>query len=151
MRLEGIERQPRAWGAILVLGSDGAFARQPPGKDMRSLRSCSTSVLAERHTLSLTLDRSTLISNVALGGNGGAGGNGLGGGLFADPDTTAAISNSSLDRNQAIGGAGFDGGDGSGGGIYVSSDASVSLKKTKVTTNYASTSNKDIYGTVTYL
>ena len=55
---------------------------------------------------------------MALGGNGGAGGNGLGGGLFADPDTTAAISNSSLDLNQAIDGAGFDGGDGSGGGIY---------------------------------
>ena len=38
-----------------------------------------------------------------------------------------------------------------GGGLYVDTGASVSLKKTKVTGNFASTSDPDIYGTVTYL
>ncbi len=127
-------------GATGGVGADGAIAK---GVGFGDLVLESHGLLPD--TSSLTLDRSTLIPNVALGGNG------LGGGLFADPDTTAAISNSSLDLNQAIGGAGFDGGDGSGGGIYVTSDASVSLKKTKVSANYASTSNNNIYGTGTYL
>ena len=116
-------------GATGGVGADGAIAN---GVGFGDLVLESHGLLPD--TSSLTLDRSTLISNVALGGNGGAGGNGLGGGLFADPDTTAAISNSSLDLNQAIDGVGFDGGDGSGGGIYVTSGASVSLKLVFYTT-----------------
>jgi hypothetical protein len=106
-------------------------------------------------TSSLTLDQSTLIFNVASGGNGGAGGNGgngSGGGLFADPDTTAAISDSWLGFNQATGGqGGLSGtsGDGFGGGIDVVDGASVSLENTKVAGNHASTSNNDILGSVT--
>jgi hypothetical protein len=38
-----------------------------------------------------------------------------------------------------------------GGGLYVDTGASVSLKKTKVTGDFASTSNDDIHGTVTDL
>ncbi|MFI5458684.1 MAG: beta strand repeat-containing protein [Isosphaerales bacterium] len=108
-------------------------------------------------TSSLSLAGSALIFNVAQGGAGGAGGNGgsgLGGGLFADAVTTAAISNSLLVLNHAIGGEGGSGGtdgNGFGGGIYVTSGASVSLKKTTVALNVASTSNNDIDGTVTYL
>ncbi len=108
-------------------------------------------------TSSLTLDQGTLIFNVAQGGNGGAGGNGgngLGGGLFADPITTAALSSSWLGFNQATGGEGGLGGtsgDGFGGGIDVVGGASVSLAKTKVAGNHAATSNDDILGVVTYL
>jgi hypothetical protein len=108
-------------------------------------------------TSSLTLGQSTLIFNVASGGNGGAGGNGgdgSGGALFADPDTTTAISSSWLALNQATGGqAGLGGlsGDGFAGAIDVITGASVSLKKTNVAANNASTSNNDILGTVTYL
>ena len=108
-------------------------------------------------TSSLTLDQSTLIFNVAQGGKGGfggSGGNGSGGGLFADPDTTAAISSSWLGFNQATGGQGGLGGasgDGFAGGIDVAIGASVSLETTKVAGNDASSSNNDILGSVTYL
>jgi hypothetical protein len=52
----------------------------------------------------------------------------------------------------ALGGlAGADGSDGEGigGGLYVATGASVTVRKTKVTGNFASTSNDNIYGTVT--
>ena len=50
-----------------------------------------------------------------------------------------------------LAGAGGDDGDGIGGGLYAASGATVSLKKTKFAGNDASTSNDDIYGTVTYV
>ena len=74
-------------------------------------------------TSSLTVDQSTLILNVASGGKGARpAGTAPGGGLFADPATTAAITNSWLGLNQASGGQGGLGGtngEGAGGGLDV--------------------------------
>ena len=42
-------------------------------------------------------------------------------------------------------------GDGSGGGLYVATGGVVTLKKTTVAIDFASFSNGNIYGTVTYL
>ena len=54
--------------------------------------------------------------------------------------------------NQALGGlpgAGGSDGDGIGGGLYITTGGVVTLKKTTVALNFASTSNDNIYGTVT--
>jgi hypothetical protein len=115
------------------------------------------SILGFSDTSSLSLSDSTLFGNVALGGAGGAlanGGNGWGGGAFVGAGGNATIDQTSITLNLAMGGlagAGGSDGDGIGGGLYVATGATVSLKKTKVASNYASTSNDDIYGTVTYV
>ncbi len=140
-------------GAIGGAGEGGAFGNGGGFGDL--VLAAHPGIGAEMS--SLTLDQSTLIFNVAQGGNGGAGGNGgigLGGGLFADPITTTAISSSWLEFNQATGGEGGLGGisgDGFGGGIDVTPGAGVSLTKTKVACNHAATSNNDTRGSVTYL
>jgi hypothetical protein len=48
-----------------------------------------------------------------------------------------------------LAGAGGSDGDGIGGGLYIWTGGVVTLKKTTVTLNFASTSNDNIYGTVT--
>ena len=50
-----------------------------------------------------------------------------------------------------LAGAGGSDGDGIGGGLYVATGAVVTLKKSTVAFNFASTSNSNIYGIVTYL
>ena len=82
------------------------------------------------------------------------GGNGSGGGAYVGVGGNAAIDQTSITLNLAMGGlagAGGSDGDGIGGGLYVATGATVSLKKTNVAGNYASTSNDNIYGTVTYV
>jgi hypothetical protein len=99
----------------------------------------------------LTVSGSTIVQNQAQGGYGG---NGEGGGIYVDSSGSATIDQTIIALNLAIGGLGDCGGsdgDGIGGGLYVASGGSVSLKKSIVAGNFASTSNNDIYGTVTYL
>ncbi len=108
-------------------------------------------------TSSLSLGGSLLIGNVAQGGTGGAranGGTGFGGGVFIGSDGTAAIDQIVVTANLALGGLaayGGSGGQGIGGGLYIATGGSVTLKKSLVIGNWASTSNNDIFGTVTYL
>lgn len=66
---------------------------------------------------------------------------------------SAVFQNTVITSNFAIGGlAGFGGSDrdGIGGGLFVATGASVGLKNTTLSGNSASTSNADIYGTVSY-
>jgi hypothetical protein len=54
--------------------------------------------------------------------------------------------------NQALGGLpGVGGSDGIGGGLYIATGGVVTLEKTTVALNFASFSNGNIFGTVTYL
>jgi hypothetical protein len=97
-------------------------------------------------TLTMTVSNSVLVHNQAVGG---AGGNGLGGGLFNalganDAVPTVTLSNSVLIANQANGGAA---GAGIGGGIYTTGTANV--RNIVVVGNRASTSNDDVFGTLT--
>jgi hypothetical protein len=107
--------------------------------------------------------------NLALGGKGGSGGsggnggNGLGGGIFnGNPAGTVHTGNPILDldgttvtANQADGGAAGSGGvagAGVGGGLYnedlVGAIAQADAQS-KIKGNHASTSNDDVFGTVT--
>jgi len=104
-------------------------------------------------TSSLIVSGSTFTGNLAQGGAGGAGangGNGWGGGLIVFYESTATLDNCNITRNRAIGGAAGSGGsDGSGigGGLNVDFGATVLLKKkTRITGNFASTSNNDVFG-----
>jgi CSLREA domain-containing protein len=113
-------------------------------------------VLGMPDTSSLTLSSSTLNYNVAQGernGKGANGGSGWGGGIFVGAGGSALIQQSSIAGNQAIGGrtGTYGDGDGIGGGLYVATGASVRLKKSSVWANYTNTSNRDIYGKVTWL
>jgi hypothetical protein len=105
----------------------------------------------------MTVNDSRLLHNQAVGGNGidGNGGDGLGGGVFngigapvAVP--TVTISNTLIVANQARGGAAGSGGHagaGIGGGIY--NTAVASAHRVFVKGNRASTSDDDVFGTVT--
>ena len=67
---------------------------------------------------------------------------------------SAALDQSDILLNLAFGGLAGKGGsdgDGIGGGLYVTTGGVVTLKKTTVALNFASFSNNNIYGTVTYL
>ena len=103
---------------------------------------------------SLTMSGCLLIGNVAQGGAGGSGadgGNASGGGIFVAVDSSATLDQTVVSMNLALGGlagAGGSDGDGSGGGLYISTGGVVTLKKTTVALNFASTSNDNIYGTV---
>ena len=106
----------------------------------------------QRHALP---ENSSVSNNVAQGGAGGSGangGNGWGGGRFVrsrlrDPRPDGYPP----EPGSGLAGEGGSNGAGIGGGLYVATGASVSLKKTIVALNFASTSNDNIYGTVTYL
>ena len=103
---------------------------------------------------SLTMSGCLLIGNVAQGGAGGSGadgGNASGGGIFVALDSSATVDQTVVSMNLALGGlagAGGSDGDGIGGGLYISTGGVVTLKKTTVALNFASTSNDNIYGTV---
>jgi hypothetical protein len=103
---------------------------------------------------SLTMSGCLLIGNVAQGGAGGSGadgGNASGGGIFVAVDSSATLDQTVVSMNLALGGlagAGGSDGDGIGGGLYISTGGVVTLKKTTVALNFASTSNDNIYGTV---
>ena len=76
------------------------------------------------------------------------------GGAFVGAGGSASLDQTDVLLNLALGGLAGEGGsdgDGIGGGLYVAIGAVVTLKKTTVALNFASTSNGDIYGTVTYL
>jgi hypothetical protein len=91
---------------------------------------------------------------------GGSGGNGLGGGLYVASGTTS-LSNTTVDQNSASGGAGGKGsnassngslGLGEGGGLFIDPVALVRLDaftQASVTSNTASTSGSNIFGTFT--
>lgn len=106
---------------------------------------------------SVSLISSTLAANVAQGGAGGVGadgGDGWGGGIFVGATGSASIANSIIAANLAAGGLGGLGGsdgDGIGGGLYVESGGAVTVTKSHIVGNRASTSNDNIYGSVTYL
>jgi parallel beta-helix repeat protein len=106
---------------------------------------------------SVSLSNSLLSLNVAQGGKGGSGangGNGWGGGVFVGVAGSAALDQADVILNLALGGlpgAGGSAGDGIGGGLYVTAGGVVTLKKTTVALNFASFSNANIYGTVSYL
>jgi hypothetical protein len=79
---------------------------------------------------------------------------GWGGVAFVGAGGSATLDQTSVTAILTMGGlagAGGSDGDGFGGGLYVATGATVSLKKSNVAGNYASTSNDEIYGTVTYL
>jgi hypothetical protein len=105
---------------------------------------------------SLAMSGCLLIGNVAqagAGGSGADGGNASGGGIFVAVDASATVNQTVVSMNLALGGlagaGGSDGdGDGVGGGLYISTGGVVTLKKTTVALNFASTSNDNIYGTV---
>ena len=64
---------------------------------------------------------------------------------------SATLEDTVVSLNLALGGlagAGGSAGDGIGGGLYIWAGGVVTLKKTTVTLNFASTSNNNIYGTV---
>jgi hypothetical protein len=101
----------------------------------------------------LTLTGSILDYNVAQGGNGSNGGDGLGGGLAVQAGASATVSTSVIMLNQAIGGQGGAGGidgQGMGGGVYHSGLGTLAFDiLTFIRKNHASTSNDDVFGTVT--
>ncbi len=113
---------------------------------------------------SATVSNTTFVGNFVKGGSGSHGqsdGNGLGGAIFvglgslsgSPDDSSLALSGCTLLLNVAQGGSVCEGGDGQGvgGGLYAATGASATLSKTTVKLNFASTSNNNIYGDVTYL
>ena len=81
------------------------------------------------------------------------GGNGEGGGAFVGTAGSAVLDQTDILLNLALAGlagAGGNDGDGIGGGLYVATGGTVTLKKTRVALNFASFSNDNIYGTVSY-
>jgi hypothetical protein len=105
---------------------------------------------------SITVRNSTIASNLARGGNGGSGadgGDGLGGGVSVLAGSSASIDASLITANAALGGfAGCGGasGQGVGGGFYIDTGAVVELStSSEVIFNFASTSNKNIFGVFT--
>jgi hypothetical protein len=107
-------------------------------------------------TSSLTVDYSSLISNVAKGGTGGvgaSGGNGLGGGCFTIDGTTVSIATTPIKSNSAQSGQhgkGSVNGKGIGGGIYIDTDASAELgNPTDINSNLAATASDNIFGMYT--
>jgi len=108
-------------------------------------------------TSSVSLSNSLLSLNVAQGGKGGSGangGNGEGGGAFVGAAGSAALDQTDILLYLALGGLGYGGGangDGVGGGLYVTPGGVVTLHKSTVALNFASFSNNNIYGAVTYV
>ena len=80
------------------------------------------------------------------------GGEGLGGGIFVGSGT-AMLQGVLVSGNQAQGGVDSQGnttGNGLGGGVYVDPSASATEDmQTLITGNQASTSNNDVWGTIT--
>jgi hypothetical protein len=80
------------------------------------------------------------------------GGDGLGGGIFVGSGT-ATLTGLLVSGNQAQGGAKGQGattGQGLGGGVYVDPSTSVTADlQTRIVHNRASTSNDDVWGTIT--
>jgi hypothetical protein len=116
----------------------------------------------------LKLSDSVVTANQATGGAGGVGGNGgnaLGGGIAnanttatgalitTDPFPVLTLLDTSVTENQADGGAAGAGGTvglGVGGGLYNQVGAvAFADTHTKIKKNHASTSNDDVFGTVT--
>ncbi len=96
-----------------------------------------------------TISNSSFTSNLASGGAGTV----ANGGAYVGAGGSATIDQTNLIANLALGGPASSGGsdsDGSGAGLYVATGTTVSLKKSQVAGNFASTSNNDIDGTVTY-
>jgi hypothetical protein len=112
----------------------------------------SSTNLAGFHAASLTVNASVLSGNNAIGGNGsGSGGNGQGGGLFVDAGTTATVRMSLITGNGAIGGtagAGGTPGQGVGGGVYTLGTFDLD-SFSLVFANHATTSNNNVFGTIT--
>jgi hypothetical protein len=92
--------------------------------------------------------------NSATGGTGGsaaAGGNGEGGGLFVGVDATATLMSTDVVTNMANGGAAGSGGtagQGIGGGVYNQGTLDVDALSI-IMANLASTSNDNVFGTIT--
>jgi len=86
----------------------------------------------------LSISSSLIAANMAQGGAGG--GNGFGGGVYGSGSTTT-ITDTLITLNFAIGG----GGQGIGGGIYTTGGTTTLAGKTKVISNFATTSNNNIY------
>ena len=105
---------------------------------------------------SVSISKGFMSLNVAQGGKGGSGangGNGEGGGLFVGAAGSATLDQFDVYLNLALAGlagAGGTNGEGIGGGLYVTTGGVVTLHKSTVALNLASTSNNNIYGTVTY-
>jgi hypothetical protein len=112
----------------------------------------------------LTLIDSAVLDNVAIGGGGGAGahgGNAFGGGIAnANPIPVAGtpiltLLGTHVTGNQAIGGAAGAGGavgSGVGGGLYNQLGALADINVfTSISGNAASTSDDDVFGTVTLI
>jgi hypothetical protein len=93
-----------------------------------------------------------MILNAAVGGDGsGTGGDGQGGGLFIDAGTTATIRASLIVGNQADGGASApegSAGQGVGGGVYTLGTFDLDAASI-IFGNLASTSNDNVFGTIT--
>ena len=101
---------------------------------------------AERATA--TILATILVGNQAVGGVGTVtGGDGWGGGLFDERHATITLLGSTVTGNSALGGAGPTPGKGVGGGIHIVPDGAVNADgSARITRNYASTSDDDIFG-----
>jgi hypothetical protein len=106
-------------------------------------------------TSSLVVSNCQIVGNMAQGGTQGSsaqGGDGLGGGLFVGSGT-AMLQGVLVSGNQAQGGTDSNGnttGQGLGGGVYVDPSASATADMaTFIAGNQASTSNNDVWGTLT--
>jgi hypothetical protein len=108
-------------------------------------------------TSSLVVSNCQIVGNAAQGGTAGSsavGGDGLGGAIFVGPGSgTATLKEVHVSGNQAQGGAKGQRttmGPGLGGGVYVDPGASVTADmKTLIVGNRGSTSNDDVWGTIT--
>jgi hypothetical protein len=107
-------------------------------------------------TSSLVVTNCQIVGNTAQGGTAGSsgvGGDGLGGGIFVGPGSgTATLKGVLVSGNQAQGGGKGQGttrGQGLGGGLYVDPGASVTAdRQTLIVGNRASTSNDDVWGSI---
>jgi hypothetical protein len=106
----------------------------------------------------LTVGDCTLTGNMATGGAGAAGGNGgngFGGGIYNDGQSNLTVTGTGITGNEATGGAagtGGSAGQGIGGGVYFASGGVGCLDAytvAKILSNFASTSNKDVFGSYT--
>jgi hypothetical protein len=104
------------------------------------------------NTATATVTDTTIENNQAIGGAGTIqGGDGLGGGVYITGGrTTLTLLSTTVTENQAQGGVGATPGAGVGGGVYnlglFAADVVTVLRK-----NHASTSNDDLFGSVTPL
>jgi len=142
-------------GGLGVAGGVGAGGAIANGGGTGALEVAFLGLGTDTSTLSVA--GGALLYNVAQGGAGGAGGDGgsgLGGGCYVLGGTTASIDATPIAANAARGGSfgwgGVSSGQGVGGGLYIDSGAVVELSTAaEVFFNFASTSNKDIFGVYT--